>query len=144
MDNLIKSIFKNNTVLINIIEACGIILLGAALFDDLLAGQAGEIILLSAGLYLIILSLPTVTALALLQQDREKLQKLMHAANWCLIILWVIAAVFVLTMKFPKSWIVIGAIFFALPAWINIRALSLVIKGEKNVKQRRRGRRVAR
>ena len=139
MNDLIKNIFKNNIVLINIVETCGIIVLGAALYANWLVEEAAdEVILLGAGLCLILASLPAATALALLQLDKRKLQKVMRAVNWCLIIFWVIGAVWVVAMRFPKSWIFYGAVFLALPGWVNIRALNVVINGQKKVKLRRR------
>lgn len=138
MNDLIKNIFKNNIVLINIVEACGIIFLGLALYSNWLIEEAAdEVILLGAGLCLVLASLPALTAWALLQQGQYKLQKVMRAVNWGLILFWLIEVVLVVAMHFPKSWIVYGAVFLVLPGWINIRALSLVINGREKVKQRR-------
>ena len=128
MIDLLKAIFKSNTALMNLVAALGILYVGWILQDDLLVEQTQEGVWLIVGLYFVLLILPALTALALIRQDQQKLQWVMRVANGTLVVLWLAACVWIVLMHFPKSWIVMGAVFVAVPGWLNVRALSQCLK----------------
>lgn len=142
INTLISKILKNNTLLINVIEFFGLLVIGVALYGSsvYIIEEIDEVVLMGVLIFLVVLSFPLLTAWALLYEDKKDLQKIIRMLNWCLIIFWIVGSVFVFIFKFPKGWIFFGAIFFALPGWINIRALNRLINSDKNLKSRRRAR----
>ena len=138
MIDLLKAIFKSNTALMNLVAALGILYVGWILQDDLLAEQTQEGVWLIVGLYFVLLSLPAFTALALIQQKQRTLQWVTLGANGCLVVLWLVASLWIVAMHMPKSWLLVGAVFFVVPGWLNIRALRRAIKTGANPPQRRR------
>lgn len=112
----------------NVFGAVGWGITGVMLFFNKVGEQPASVLVGITLMYLVLVSIPVGTAFALSTSASARLRTSMLWSNWALIAfccLGTVSALFLSTSKGASQfWSVVGAaLFFVVPAWININAL---------------------
>jgi hypothetical protein len=128
------------TRIMNIFGAFGIAIMGVALLAIAMQEQPPGILTLIVAWSAVLVLVPAVTARALSRASSPSLKRAMLRANWLLIGFWSICvgiglllmALGRISLAATSSAVLLSALFYVLPEWVNIRALSSALASKNS------------